>query len=131
MASFLSPLVKDLSRPYRLVNQRTGLTIAERLIPAFDSTTRRTGLLSYTSLPDDSAMVIAPSNAIHTLFMKFPIDVLFVAKNGRVVKVREELAPWRLAGAWGAFCVVEMAAGGLRASATQIDDLLCIEPSGR
>lgn len=76
-------------------------------------------------------MIIAPTNAIHTFFMKFPIDVLFVAKDGRVVKIREALPPWRIAGGWGAFCVIELAAGGLRSSATQNADFLCVEAFDR
>ena len=39
-------------------------------------------------------MIIAPSNAIHTFFMKFPIDVVFVGRDGRVRKISEAVRPW-------------------------------------
>ena len=58
-------------------------------------------------------MIIAPTNAIHTFFMKFAIDVLFVAKDGQIVKVRESLRPWRMAAAWSGHSVIEMAAGAV------------------
>ena len=72
-------------------------------------------------------MLIAPSNAIHTFFMKFAIDVAFVAKDGRVVKIRPALAPWRMAAAWGGFAVIEMAAGSFERAETVAGDTLLIE----
>ena len=62
-------------------------------------------------------MVIAPTNAIHTFFMKFAIDVAFVARDGRVLKVRTNLGPWRMAFSLRAYAAVEMPAGTL----TKID----------
>jgi uncharacterized membrane protein (UPF0127 family) len=108
MASFLRPLLGDSPQPYQLVNERNGRVIASRLITAFDSETRRTGLLRHDGFPPGSAMIIAPTNAIHTLFMKFPIDALFAAKDGRVLKARVALPPWRMAAAWGAHAVIEL-----------------------
>jgi len=130
MPSFLSPLLRDSSHPHRLVNERTGQVVAEHLISAFDSKTRRTGLLAHTTFPAGSAMIIAPTNAIHTFFMKFAIDVLFVAKDGRIVKVREALGPWRMAAAWRAYGVIELAAGALERSGVQRGDRLVIVQSG-
>ena len=52
--------------------------MADRLVPAFDSQTRRTGLLKHTSLDEGEAMIIAPTSAVHTWFMKFDIDIAFV-----------------------------------------------------
>lgn len=87
--------------------------VADHLLSAFDSKTRRTGLLGHRSLPPGTAMIIAPTNAIHTFFMKFAIDVLFVAKDGLVVKTRQSMLPWRVSAAWRAFGVIEVAAGTL------------------
>src|SRR5262245_10071395 len=99
MSSFLSALLRDSAQPIGLVNTRDGRLVADRLLAAFDSNSRRTGLLAHTGLPEGSAMIIAPTNAIHTFFMKFPIDVLFVAKDGRVLKIRHAVPPWRIAAA--------------------------------
>ena len=73
-------------------------------------------------------MVIAPSNAIHTFFMKFAIDVLFVAKDGRIIKLCEELKPWRMAGALRAHGVIELAAGAAKRCRLAPDDRLAIVP---
>ena len=113
MPSFLSPLVRNPAGDFDLVNERNGRIVADHLLPAFDSQARRTGLLAHRSLPAGTAMIIAPTNAIHTFFMKFAIDVLFVAKDGRIVKVRESLRPWRMAAAWSGHGVIELAAGAV------------------
>ena len=71
-------------------------------------------------------MFIAPSNGIHTCFMKFPIDVAFIARDGRVVKVYAALPAWRMALALRAYAVIELPAGALAASDTLPGDLLAI-----
>jgi uncharacterized membrane protein (UPF0127 family) len=126
MATFLAPLREDPSGPFELRNERTGRTVAHRLLPAFDSATRRTGLLRHTGLPPGEAMIIAPSSAIHTWFMKFDIDVAFVTRDGDIVKVCEALKPWRMAAAFKAFAVVEMAAGAFAGVATKAGDRLVV-----
>ena len=113
MSSFLSPLAGRTSPPLSLVEMASGAVIATHLLPALDSATRRTGLLKHTSLPEGTAMIIAPTNAIHTWFMKFDIDVMFVARDGRVLKVCHAMRPWRMAVALRGFAVVELAAGTL------------------
>jgi len=129
MATFLSPLVARPEAGLALRNARTGRIVARRLLPAFDSQTRRTGLLKHTSLDDGEAMVIAPTNAVHTWFMKFDIDIAFVARDGRVLKARDTVRPWRMTGALGGFAVIEMKAGSFAASDTvRGDQLEIVEP---
>ena len=127
MASFLSSLRKADAQAFHLKNLRTGVVVARQLLPAFDSETRRTGLLKHARLPDDAAMLIAPTNAIHTFFMKFPIDVAFVSRDGRVLKIRSAMPAWRMSGVWRGHAVVEMAAHALARSGTAVGDVLAIE----
>jgi hypothetical protein len=86
--TFLSPL---LERPPRtdlqLRNARTGGVIATTLELAADSRTRRKGLLGRPSLPPRYALIIAPSGGVHTVGMKFRIDVIFVSTRGLVIKI--------------------------------------------
>jgi len=131
MTSFLDPLLRKSSGDCILVNRRTGVVLADRLIPAFDSATRRTGLLQHGELPERSAMIIAPSNAIHTFFMKFPIDVVFVGRDGAVRKIREAVAPWRMSAALRAYAVIELRAGALRHANTVIGDTLVVRTPNR
>jgi uncharacterized membrane protein (UPF0127 family) len=130
MASFLTPLVRDSAQRYALHNRRTGRVVADSLIGAFDSATRRTGLLGRSSLEPGTALIIAPSNAVHTFFMRFPIDIVFVTRDGRVAKVRRHVRPWRIAAALTAFAVIELPAGSLDSSAIARGDSLAIVAHG-
>src|SRR6185369_11773059 len=95
MAHFLTGLLTRPRRPYGLRNERTGLSVATILEPAFDSESRRRGLLGRPGLDPDVAVILAPCCGIHTLFMRFPIDVMFVRKDGVVAKVCRNVKPWR------------------------------------
>jgi uncharacterized protein len=124
--SFLQPLLREPGLRYRIANSRNGRTVATTLLTAFDSKTRRTGLLRHDSLPEGSALIIAPSNAVHTIGMRFAIDIAFVRRDGSIVKVSKALPPWRMAAALRAFAVVELAAGALEAAGTVVGDTLVV-----
>jgi hypothetical protein len=109
-----------------LTNARNDRVVAHTLLRAFDSASRRK--VCSTRFPGEgSALVIAPTNAIHTFFMRFAIDVAFVAKDGRVLKVRRAMPPWRMSAAWARVCVVELAAGALDRAGVQPGDLLRVD----
>ncbi len=126
--SFLKPLLKHPQSAFTLINSRNGRIVAAQVVTAFDSKTRNRGLLGLDVFQPGRALIIAPTNAIHTWFMRFPIDVAFVARDGRVVKVRHQLKPWRLSGAIGGYAVIELPAGTLAAADTGAEDLLSLEP---
>jgi hypothetical protein len=126
MSSFLQPLLGRDADRQQIVNVRSGKVVADRLLTAFDSRTRKNGLLAHDSLPHSTAMVIAPSNAVHTFFMKFPIDVVFVSKSGRVLKIRSAVPAWRMTASLRAFAVLELAAGSLDGSDTRVGDQLIV-----
>jgi uncharacterized membrane protein (UPF0127 family) len=129
MKSFLSPLLRAGAGDYVLQNMSTHLVVAEHLLTAFDSAGRRQGLLGRDSLPEGSALIIAPSNAVHTFFMRFAIDIAFVRRDGRVLKVRSAVRPWRLTGSMRAFAVVELPDGALARSHTRCGDMLTCRSS--
>jgi len=124
--SFLRPLLRDTRSNHTIHNTRNGRILADTLIVAFDSQTRRTGLLKHDSLDEGSAMVIAPTNAVHTFFMRFPIDIAFVNREGLVVKICAAVRPWRLAAALRAHAVIELPAGTLARNETIAGDILSI-----
>jgi uncharacterized membrane protein (UPF0127 family) len=89
----------------------TGVFIAQTIEAAFDSATRRRGLLGRSEFPKESALIIAPCSAIHTFFMRMSIDVVFVSRKGRVLKTYSSLRPWRAAFSVGAFAAIELPEG--------------------
>ena len=72
---------------------------------------RAKGLIGTRSLAEDEGMLILKCNAIHTFFMRFPIDATFLDRQDRVVKVVRHIRPWRLFvwGGWRAVKVLETA----------------------
>jgi hypothetical protein len=124
MANFLLPMIQRAAGAYELRNVRTGRVVAHTIIPAFESATRRKGLLGRDSLAEGAAMIIAPTNAIHTFWMRFAIDVAFVRRNGEVVKIHEALAPWRAAVGATAYAAIELPAGALRRADVRVGDVL-------
>jgi uncharacterized membrane protein (UPF0127 family) len=127
--TFLSPILAGSAQSSVLQNRRTGLVLAVEIEPAFDSKSRNRGLLGRTRLDDGSAMILAPCSSIHTFFMRFAIDVLFVKKDGRVVKRYSNLPAWRLAFAVGAFAAIELPAGTAAASDTRVGDTVMMAPA--
>lgn len=75
---------------------------------------RGRGLLGRVALPAEEALWILRCNSIHTFFMMFPIDCVFVNRNLEVKALRRNVVPWRLVlPVWGASSVIEMAAGSI------------------
>ena len=125
--AFVTPLLKRGTGPWRLRNTRTGDVLATSVRGAFDSATRRLGLLKRDSFPAGEALVIAPTQAVHTFFMKFPIDLVYVRGDGTVVKVVEHLRPWRVSGAVRAYGVIELPAGTLARTPVEVGDGMVLE----
>ena len=131
MASFLDPLLRSGGSSLALTNTRHNRVVARTLLTAFDSKSRRQGLLQHASLPDDSALIIAPSNAIHTFSMRFVIDVAFVARDGRVLKLRRDMPPRRIAAAWRGVCGHRVCGWRSRANRHPPGDTLQIAAAAR
>ena len=72
---------------------------------------RMRGLLARPALRGGQAMLIRPCNMIHTVGMAYPIDVVFLRRDGLVLRVAEAVAPRRMRSHWRAHCVLELAAG--------------------
>lgn len=124
---FLQPLVARPQAPVRLRVERTSAVLAASLEGAFDSASRTRGLLGRDSLADGAALIIAPCSSIHTFGMRFPIDVVFVNREGYVLKTRANMPRGRLTGALRAFAVVELPAGAIARTGVWPGDKLVLD----
>ena len=106
---------------------RGGIELADRADVANTSEKRRQGLLKHTGLEIGEGLWIVPCEAVHTFFMKFVIDVIFLNKKRQVVKIRENMALWRLAGSFSAHSVLELRAGSCARTGTLKGDQLELE----
>ncbi len=83
------------------------------ILPARTFLSRLGGLLARAPLNEREALYLAPCSSVHTMLMRYAIDVAFVDRGGRVLKV-VTLAPWRAAACFGARGVLELRAGQAR-----------------
>jgi uncharacterized membrane protein (UPF0127 family) len=107
-----------------LMNARTGRPVVQDVEIASTSESRRRGLLGRESLDRSAALILVPCFSVHTAFMQFPIDVLFVDREGEVVRIVRNLEPWRVAASWAAHAVVELAGGAIGSGDVQVGDRL-------
>jgi uncharacterized membrane protein (UPF0127 family) len=82
------------------------------------------GLIGREGLPAGEGLLVSPAPAIHTAFMRFPIDALFLDRNMRVVDIVERLRPWRVASKRRARAVLELSAGECARRGVEIGDHL-------
>src|SRR6266511_1409173 len=88
-----------------------GRSVCERCVVAGTAVSRARGLLGRRELPGGEGLLLRPASSIHTLFMRFPIDVVFLDRELVVRKVVPEVRPWRLAFGLGSRAVLELPAG--------------------
>jgi len=112
-----------------LVHRQTSQTISSLVEVAATRRSRRRGLLGRKTMDASEALIIAPCFAIHTAFMQFAIDVVFVDSRGRVLKIVRELPPWRMAIAPRAHAVIELAAGALKSRDLKVGDAVDLAPA--
>ena len=111
-----------------LRNPRTGAALAVRVERASSMLGRMRGLLGRSELPEGDALLIAPCASIHTLFMRFRIDVVFLSRELRVVRAISGLHPWRATRFHrGAAMAVELPEGTVARTGTREGDVLELE----
>lgn len=88
-----------------------GRIVCDRCQIADGAVARARGLLGRSGLDRGEGMLLKPTFSIHTFFMRFPIDVVFLDRSGVVVGIVGRLRPWRAAGRLRARAVLELSAG--------------------
>ena len=107
--------------PITNLTKKTWLATKVRKADKF--VTRLVGLLKRTQLGPEEALWLMPSRAIHTIGMKFPIDVVFLTRDNRVTGLISGLVPYRISGFYlKSYSVVELPNGTIRKSQTEIGD---------
>jgi uncharacterized protein len=111
-------------------NQTRNAVLAREAEVADTSAKRRTGLLKHERLDPGQGLWIVPCESVHTFFMRFPIDLVYLTRDRRVRKVRGRVAPWRLSVCLPAHSVLELPAGTVEETGTQRGDQLVMETVG-
>lgn len=108
-------------------NQTRNTVLADAADIADTASKRKTGLLKHERLEAGKGMWIVPCEAVHSFFMKFPIDVVYIDRKHKVRKTRANLAPWRISGCLVAHSVLELPVGTIEATGTQAGDQLVFD----
>ncbi|MFL5972952.1 MAG: DUF192 domain-containing protein [Gaiellaceae bacterium] len=106
------------------LKRENGDVVCDRCVVAASPFSRMKGLLGRSELRPGEGLLLRPASAIHTFFMRFPIDAVFLDRDWRVVGIAGDVAPWRTAGRKGAKAVLELPAGESARRGLRPGDLL-------
>jgi hypothetical protein len=103
-----------------------GTVVCERVSLADSPVTRMRGLLGRDGLDEGQGLLLRPASSIHTFFMRFPIDAVFLDRSLVVVGVHDAIEPWRTASQRGAKAVLELPAGESSRRGLSVGDQLTL-----
>lgn len=135
----MNPLQQIVSRPsssnpsepparLKAVNRTRDAVLASNLEVADSGKRRNKGLLGRNGLEPGEGLWIVPCESVHTFFMRFPIDLVYLDRKHRVRKVRSAVGAWRLSVCFTAHSVLELPAGTIRATQTERGDQMELLP---
>jgi uncharacterized protein len=93
------------------LKRENGESVCDDCVVADSPVTRMKGLLGRKELKPGEGILLRPASSIHTFFMRFPIDAVFLDDGLRVVGISDDVRPWRAAAKRGAHSVLELPAG--------------------
>ncbi len=109
----------------KLINKRNKNILAENIQTADSVFKRLKGLLGRNNLEETEGLHIIPCNSIHSFFMKFEFDAVFIDKKNKVKFLSEKISPWGgINFCFSAYSVIELPAGTISKTETKIDDEL-------
>lgn len=112
-----------------ILNVTRNTQIANRAEVAGSGMKRSKGLLGRKGLDAGEGMWIVPCEAVHTFFMQFPLDLIYLDKKNRIRKVKSNVRPWRLSVCLSAHSIIELPVGAIRDSQSQPGDIVKFEPT--
>lgn len=115
---------------FRVTNPARGTILADRLEVADSGPKRSKGLLGRDELKAGEGLWIVPCESVHTFFMRFPIDLVYLDRKNKVKKTRKAVGPWKLSACLTAHSVLELPAGTIATTLTQPGDILEFSPAG-
>ena len=112
------------------LRDENGKVVCDRCTLARDTYSRMVGLLGRSGLPEGERLLLQPAGSIHTFFMRFPIDAVFLDRERRVVRIAASVRPWRAALARRSRSVLELAAGEAARVGLRPGNVLRLEVEG-
>ena len=113
---------------FQVTNCARGTVLATQLHVADSGSKRTKGLLGRDGLGSGEGLWIVPCESVHTFFMRFAIDLVYLDRKNKVKKVRSAVGPWRVSACLSAHSVLELPAGTIRDTMTEAGDTLEFTP---
>jgi uncharacterized protein len=120
---------EEPARRIRVVNLTRNTILASSVEVAGSGPRRSKGLLGRKGLEPGTGLWIVPCEAVHTFWMQFPIDLVYLDRNLRIRKLRSSVGPWRMSACMAAHSVIELAPGAIRDSKTEPGDVVELSPA--
>jgi hypothetical protein len=112
----------------KIINQTRNTVLADKARIADSFLSRLIGLLNCSGLRQGEALVLSPSNSIHSFFMRFTFDAIFLDRGQQVIALIPGLKPFRISRVYfNAVSTIELPVGSIQASNTQLKDLIKIQ----
>ena len=108
------------------LERQDGRVVCEHVLVAARPLQRMRGLLGRSELPEGEGILLRPAGSIHTFFMRFAIDAVFLDRDLVVIGIEPSLGPWRTASRRGARSVVELASGECERRDIEVGDALAV-----
>jgi hypothetical protein len=112
-----------------VANLTRGTVLATSLEVADTAPKRNKGLLGRKGLASGGGLWISPCESVHTFFMQFSIDLVYLDRKNRIRKLCDSVPPWRLSVCLSAHSILELPAGAIRATGTQTGDVVEFSPA--
>jgi uncharacterized membrane protein (UPF0127 family) len=113
----------------KVFNRTRGTALASHLELADTASKRNKGLLGRDGLAPGEGLWIIPCESVHTFFMRFAIDLVYLDRKHKVKKVRSAVGPWRISACFLAHSVLELPAGTILSTGTRPGDILEFDPA--
>lgn len=124
------PFKRGRALDAHLVNLTRGTTLATEVRLAASPWARGLGLMGHPLLGPGQVLILQPESSIHTFFMRFPLDVLFLDKDDRVLHLYKAMPAWRVSRiVRGSRRIAELPPGAIVASSTQVGDVVALRDS--
>ena len=94
-----------------MLRRENGEVVCDDCVVADSPVSRMKGLLGRKELKSGEGLLLRPAGSIHTFFMRFPLDAVFLDEGLRVLEISDDVRPWRAASKRGAKAVLELPAG--------------------
>jgi uncharacterized membrane protein (UPF0127 family) len=116
---------------HTVTNLSRGTVLATSLEVADSGAKRNKGLLGRKALDLGGGLWIVPCQSVHTFFMQFPIDLVYLDRKNRIKKVSDSVRPWRISVCFSAHSILELPSGTIRDTLTKPGDTLEFTPAAK